>query len=135
MSWVEPKTDWTADDYFNIEDYNRIINNLRDLHKRSVKFVTPYSIESLGDNKDYSSMIYAREINQIENVLSYVNAHTFLFDIGDTTIYKDNGHTPTYEEFNRIESAMAEINNVIERYEQGLRKIPFRLGQFKAIRI
>ena len=28
MSWIEPKTDWTSSDYFNAEDYNRIIGNV-----------------------------------------------------------------------------------------------------------
>ena len=28
MAWIEPKTDWVSTDYFNIEDYNRIIGNI-----------------------------------------------------------------------------------------------------------
>ena len=28
MAWIEPKTDWTSSDYFNAEDYNRIIGNV-----------------------------------------------------------------------------------------------------------
>ena len=31
MAWIEPKTDWVASDYFNIEDYNRIIGNITHL--------------------------------------------------------------------------------------------------------
>ena len=28
MAWIEPKTNWTSQDFFNIEDYNRIIGNI-----------------------------------------------------------------------------------------------------------
>lgn len=29
--WQTPKTDWKASDFMNIEDYNRIKNNLNEL--------------------------------------------------------------------------------------------------------
>lgn len=28
MAWMEPKTDWVSTDYFNAEDYNRMIGNI-----------------------------------------------------------------------------------------------------------
>ena len=27
--WITPKTDWTPEDYINVEDYVRISNNLK----------------------------------------------------------------------------------------------------------
>ena len=29
MAWVEPKTDWVSIDYFNVDDYARIVGNLK----------------------------------------------------------------------------------------------------------
>ena len=28
MEWIEPKTDWDITDFFNIDDYGRIVNNI-----------------------------------------------------------------------------------------------------------
>lgn len=36
--WQEPKTDWSADDYINIADYNRIIGNIAYLHDLQQEF-------------------------------------------------------------------------------------------------
>ena len=41
--WVEPKTDWTKNDRFNLEDYNRIKNNLVFLNERASRLVKPFS--------------------------------------------------------------------------------------------
>ena len=35
MAWVNPKTNWTANDYYNIEDAERIINNIEYLRERA----------------------------------------------------------------------------------------------------
>ena len=67
MAWIEPKTNWESTDYFNIVDYNRIVGNLTYLKSFSEKLFRSYDLLEMEQEKTYSSMIYAREINAIEN--------------------------------------------------------------------
>ena len=48
MAWIEPKTDWTSSTRFNIEDYNRIKNNLTYLHEIASVRVGAIEIEYMG---------------------------------------------------------------------------------------
>ena len=41
MSWTEPKTNWTENDFFNIKDYNRIKNNIAYLTEDVSNIVAP----------------------------------------------------------------------------------------------
>lgn len=136
MAWIEPKTDWTLDDYFNIGDYNRIIGNLEYLKELGNElFYGIPDIESLGDEKDYTSMIYAREINAIEDCLEKLNINTYDFGIGIKTTYYANQSTPLYSEFNRIESAILLLYNTMTAHKKALPRLSFRLGEQKGVRV
>ena len=84
MGWITPKTDWVSTDYFNIEDYNRIIGNIRYLKDFAEELFKALDTLDMGEEKTYVSMIYAREMNAIESNLEIINANTYGFDIGDT---------------------------------------------------
>ena len=34
--WVEPKTNWKQDDFFNVGDYNRIKGNLNEIRQQAL---------------------------------------------------------------------------------------------------
>jgi hypothetical protein len=121
MAWVTPKTDWkvTKDskgnyigDYFNVEDYNRIKNNM--VHIFEMASLTP---PDFGDDKvcnlNTISPIYAREINAFENAIEYLKMHVADLDTGDPTEYFQNGRAITYTELNRIESAQLKYYNYL----------------------
>ena len=55
MAWKEPKTDWTADDRFNIQDYNRIKNNLEYLHARACMNWGKFEIEDMSGKLNIST--------------------------------------------------------------------------------
>lgn len=135
MSWIAPKTDWEKTDYFNIEDYNRIIGNLEYLKAfgKTLFYDFP-EIESLGDNKIYTSMLYAREINAIESFLEKLNLGSYVFDIGEKSTYYANQGTPLYSEFNRIESAILLIYKTMTAHEDALPKLSFKLGDMKGVK-
>ena len=134
--WLPPKTDWTATDYFNIEDYNRITGNLEYLKTLGTSLFYGFpSIASLGDDKTYTSMIYAREINAIEDCLEKLNLGSYSFDIGDKKIYYANQSTITYSELNRIESAILLLYKTMTAHKEALPKLSFRLGGQKGIRV
>lgn len=135
MTWIEPKTDWTENSFFNIEDYNRIINNLYYLRNLSIEIMNHYNIKNMDEKNSYANDIYAREINAIEDNLESINMSTYKFDIGKKTIYRDNGPTPLWSEFNRIESAVFLLHKTMVAHKNSLNRLSFTLGGEKGIRV
>lgn len=135
MAWIEPKTDWTSDDFFNAEDYNRIIGNITHLKSLGDDLFSGLSKLSMGEEKAVMSLIYAREMNNIENTLDSLNLETYRLEIGDKQTFKANGSTPLWSEFNRIENACLLIFNTLTAHKEALPRLAFRLGSQKGIRV
>lgn len=137
VEWKEPKIDWNKNrDRFNIEDYNRIKNNLTYLHEKAKALYKNFSIEDMGEDlMDYTPYLYADQFNRFEKNLEIINSSALPQDIGASQTFYSNGKFIDYEELNRIENAMLSIKKMFENQEIGLRKIPFRLGAFRDIRI
>lgn len=137
MEWIEPKTDWDSTDYFNIEDYGRIVNNIAYL-KRYVQEIlidvqdSDFSEDIIND-KTYSSMIYASEINAIEDKLEELNLKTYGINIGEKQVYYANAKTMDYIELNRIENACLNIYKTISSHINEIQRLPFTLGGQKGI--
>lgn len=136
MSWIEPKTDWTSQDTFNFSDYNRIKNNIAYLRERAVKLVKPFEIQDMGnDMTSYAELFEASKFNTIEQNLETINNNAYLKDYGTKQTFYDNGVFIAYAELNRIESATLDIYNMLGRQEIGLRRLAFRLGAGREVRI
>ncbi|MCU6748054.1 hypothetical protein OCV51_10390 [Faecalicatena acetigenes] len=137
VEWKEPKIDWNKNgDRFNIEDYNRIKNNLEYLHEKAVELYKQFDVQNMGeDYTSYKQYFYADQFNLFEKNLEIINNNVLPQDIGDSQMFYPNGKFIDYEELNRIENAMLSIKKIFENQEIGLRKIPFRLGAFRDIRI
>ena len=135
MAWIEPKTDWISTDYFNIEDYNRIIGNIRYLKALAEALFKSFDTLSMGEEKTYVSMIYAREMNAIESNLEIINANTYSFNIGETQTFQANKRTPLWSEFNRIESACLLLYNTMIAHKNALPRLAFTLGGQKGIMV
>lgn len=133
--WLPPKTDWTSEDYFNAVDYNRIIGNITYLKILANKLFKSFDITSMGEDKEYLSMIYAREINTIEDNLETINLKTYRFNLGEKQTYRANGSTPLWSEFNRIESACLLLYNTLKSHKESLPRLAFTLGCQKGIRV
>lgn len=132
--WIEPKTDWTSEDYFNAEDYNRIIGNIAYLKAYLDDLFLNLTNVSLGEEKTYKSLFYAREMNAIEESLDILNKETYKFKIGDKQTYKANKPTPLWSEWNRIEDATLQIYKTMVAHKENLPRLAFRLGNQKGIR-
>ena len=130
MSWITPKTDWDSDDYFNIEDYARIVNNLEWLRTKSSALSSLPEWTTMTLTKTYTDLPLATMHNDIEHNLYYLNEETFGLDIGSKKTYYDNQVGFTYNDLNRIESACDSIKRRLLIY-QGM---PFILGQYKLVR-
>lgn len=113
MAWITPKTDWVAEtnsagiytgDYFNVEDYNRIKNNMVIVYA-----MAGLGTIDLGDDKVCTeseiSHIYASEFNALEDALDEIIATHDLGIDERPFIYVQNGKAVTADELNRIEGA------------------------------
>lgn len=134
MAWIEPKTNWKESDYFNAADYNRIVGNITYLKALAEKLFPLYSIEDMGGTKTYSSMIYAREMNVIEQNLQTINARGYNQNIGAANTYYAGKATPTYKDYNRIESACLMIYTKYTANIANLQRLSFTLGNQKGMR-
>ena len=92
MGWIEPKTDWDpTKDRLNPESYNRIRNNLAVLGELVNEIYAPLTLESMGEEKNYSSWYYAREFNVFERNLDAINQTSYNKVIVTTKTFFDNG--------------------------------------------
>lgn len=136
MLWHTPKTDWKSTDRFNISDYNRIKNNLEHLHKLSCDLQMIYGMPNMGgDILDYSPYWEVEKFNLFETNLDLINKHIFTQDYGTAQRFLENGAFIKWDELNRIESAILSMNELLEMQKNGLRKIGFRLGQYREVRL
>lgn len=125
---ADTKTDWKASDYFNIEDYNRIIGNIAHLRELAIKVYPVFSLEDMGDKKGYTDYLFADEMNTIERNLTALCGNTYPFSIGEEKTYYPNLPTPDWQEFNRIESACLRIYLNLSGQIIGRRRLAFVLG-------
>lgn len=134
MEWITPKTDWAATvdesgqytgDFLNIEDYNRIKNNIEFLASVAKQY-WPVVIRTMPD-KTYEEYPYADEINQIADNLEAINEYVNC-EIGTKTEYTANGAYIGYEDLNRIESACLDIYEALQGLYTKPPRLPFRMG-------
>ena len=117
--WQTPKTDWEIKpyvnglyqgDWFNIEDYNRIVGNLRYLHAAGQNvYAVLFSI--LGMSSAVRNVFpKAADINALENVLYTLTQNTYVPPTyaGKKT-WAGGGVTPIVDDLNRIEQACADL--------------------------
>lgn len=134
--WHTPKTNWKATDRFNYVDYNRIKNNLIYLHDLAQEVYKQFQIADMGEDiTDYTGWFTAAAFNAFESNLETINKNIFTQDYGVSQRFFDNGAFIQWQELNRIESATLQMNDLLERQKATLRKLPFRLGAFREVRI
>lgn len=147
MAWTTPKTDWKTEynniniylgDFFNVEDYNRIKNNLQYIDVRAKELFYKVPVINLGVDKHFpipgspdfnNDNIFADEINAIEDGLQRIQDAIALFDYGKAKLFYENGAFIDYEELNRLESAFLDLYEHIESSISGKMRLSFRLGQ------
>lgn len=135
LEFIEPKTDWSPTSRFDIKDYNRIRNNLEYLYGtasiRVGTFDSDYMGNELVENSDEDKNWNVNFFNAFENNIHAISERVIRKDIGVKKTFYENGAFPNYEELNRIENAMLLNKKTLDSISEGLRRIPFRLGQFK----
>lgn len=138
MTWIEPKTDWLAiedadgnytGDFFNIEDYNRIKNNIAELRIMAIELYPDFSIGDMGIDKAYSDYPFADEINTLTSNLETIKSKTYNYDIGTRVLYYDNSPFIGYTDLNRIETACLKLYKTITAQTVSRRRLAFYLGR------
>lgn len=134
--WHAPKTNWQPTDPVNIEDYNRIKNNLEFLNERASKLYSAFQIQNMGaDKTDTRAYYHADEWNLFEQNSDAINKNIFTQDYGPTVRFFDNGPFIDYRELNRLEGAILEMNILLDNLEAGLARLSFRLGDWKGVKV
>ena len=85
--------------------------------------------------KNCLSLIYAREINNIEKSLETLNVKTYKLNIGETKEYLPNTRTIDFVELNRLESATLLLYRTMVAHKNALPRLAFTLGGQKGIRV
>ena len=133
---IPPKTDWLSSDRFNIEDYNRIRNNILYIHCIANQVYPSVELESMGESKNsYDGYWTANEFNAIESNVSAINDHILSKDYGVSQRFFPNGAFIKWDELNRIESAISSMNAILARQKGSIPRLQFRLGNYKSIKI
>lgn len=134
--WHTPKTNWLPTDRFNFVDYNRIKNNLIWLHEKVQNLWKPFEIEDMGDDIDsYESYWPVAFFNAWEHNLDIINKNVLIRDYGEMQTFYENGVFIQWDELNRIEGATLEMRGILDSQEAGLRRLSFRLGTFKEVKV
>ena len=135
MAWVEPKTDWTTQDAFDYVSYNRVSGNIMYLKEFADNLFGNLTELSLETEKDNLSLIYARNMNAIEDGLDRLNIETYKKNIGDKKTYYPNKNVPDADEYNRIENACLMLYEALRSHKSNLPRLSFRLGNQKGIKV
>lgn len=135
-SWIEPKVNWLPTDRFNIQDFNRIRNNMIALWELLEWEFGLFEINIMGNEiSEYTGRWDIEHFNAFEKNLEIFRNYLPIDDFGATQSFYYNGMFIKYDELNRIENLLMRFKRYAEQREAGIRKLPFRLGTFKEVRI
>lgn len=112
--WIVPKTDWTgqAGEYFNIEDWNRVENDIR--------YLAEFYHLSLNTKVwGYTSLPAVYAINNIKKAINTLSSRTGL---GMLTINENPRQKFDYTDMNRIEEKLLQIYTVTKQDAFRLRR-------------
>ena len=136
IEWTEPKTNWSATDRFNISDFNRIKNNLKWLHNKSIELYRDFAIEDMGEDiTSYESYWNVNYFNAFETNVDKINSEIYSQNFGISQKFFENGPFIKWEELNRIENACFSMKKILQNQEASLRKMAFRFGSMKGVNV
>lgn len=124
--WLRPKIEWQSTDYFNASDYNRIVNNvlyIEDMAKETIGLLDFYEMTEEKHNLD---MLYAREMNLIEQNVEKIDA---IYGLDKKQVrFTDNGAFLTYSELNRLEALIYLLYVTMKSQTSFAKHLTFKLG-------
>ncbi len=124
-----PKTDWIADDYFNVSDYERIVGNIIETYDFASSLYGSFDIAEMMENVNYESIPHADNWNVISENIGTINQHTYNLPLDTNETYVDNGYSPNYEEFNRWETATERLMTTLRVEASTIPRLAKTLGR------
>lgn len=70
MAWIPPKIDWSKDDYFNIEDLNKVENNILEIKALAEILRGKFDIEEAATNHNMKTIPFDDLLNKVERNIS-----------------------------------------------------------------
>lgn len=129
FDYTQPKTDWTAEDYFNTTDYERIVGNIIETQDFASSLYSGYDIAEMMENVNYESIPHADNWNVISENIGIINHHTYNLPLEPNETYVDNGYSPNYEEFNRWETATERLMTTLRVEASTIPRLAKTLGR------
>lgn len=127
--WQTPKTNWLSTDKINIDDFNRIKNNMQYLIDLGQELYGSFDTVRLAADQTYTGIPYASMWNAIERDIDLVYENTFKFNgKEDTVTWYPNNRYIDHVNLNRIESTQLEMYQYLYGIKSGLRRLAFTLG-------
>lgn len=131
--YIEPKTNWCSEDKFNIEDYNRILNNIN-LIAGVYKKISIYDMGGpIGENA-FSGYWNVKYFNAFEKNIDLLG-EALGKDYGIGKTFYENGVFIDWVELNRIESAILDMLKRLDNEMLATERLTFRLGNFNGLKI
>ena len=127
--WRTPKTDWHPDDFFNLEDYRRIKENLEYLQGYAYHLYPTIEMQEMRAFFSRQDLPRAYDFNHFEENLERINFGSFSLDIGDTLEYEPGGQTIDADEVNRIEEAILQLYFCFKELGKTQPRLPLVLGR------
>ena len=119
--WQNPKINWLPTDYFNVIDFERIVNNIDYVYNLALSLYPPFNHRYVDKDVEYTYIPHADTWNNISYNLRTINANTLNLSFGNYPTYVDNGKSPNYEMFNLWET---HTQNLLEGLKDKAKLLP-----------
>lgn len=122
-AWQTAKTNWTANDYYNFADLNRVENNTEYLKDYFLTLGYIPSTSTFVSNRTKESLVYYDDMNRIENNIKALKDSSYspLGWITPVTnwvsVYKKFG----YVDANRLEGNLSNLKTMMEGIDAELK--------------
>lgn len=128
MAWTTPKTDWTAQDWFNIEDYERITGNIRYLHEYAQALWPAFEMGGTVA-ADVGKISSANMLNFVEDDIQRLADNTFrLAEFEDGKTFAVGSPAWNWEDLNRIENNLLRLHYMLTGQARNRSTLAFELG-------
>lgn len=113
--WQTPKLDWTADDYYNAEDLNRVESNTQEVAELIKELLgIDINLEAPVTNRDYSSIEFADSLNRVERNLEKLS----VLNLDGLKALKTSwqaGDSFSYKDAVRLENNLSVLYNILSK--------------------
>ncbi len=114
MPWVELKTNWSSEDYYNFEDLNRVENNTEVVANIINLYFKEINL-NINKNRDMRTIEFSNSLNRIENNINLLKLSfnkPLIWEVPKTNWQP--GTNFNYEDANRLENNLLHLFNLLQ---------------------